>query len=293
MEIPWRESKCIICLEQAKLTEEHVIPASLGGRLTCRFLCALCNSYLGHAVEGKAKSDPTIQRLGSKLAKDIPQFATALLEGQRYISVGPGGESRGRIVNGEFWVQSEKLPDGSLVQPTSVAAKSLRRMLQQDKLDPSAISDALLMFQLAPDNTRIQLTENIEAVKWSIDAYRPAFDGPLLNPVIPLKTAYEFLALHLDTFIYDSAPCLTAAREALRGAPMNLKQLRVERLSAPEAKPIHGLLLETSEPYTTVQIRLMGQLAFRVHFQTLSVGGPRGIYTHDLASGEEFVAQAA
>ncbi|WP_428003678.1 HNH endonuclease [Acidovorax sp.] len=293
MELVWQDSKCIICLEQAKLTEEHVIPASLGGRLTCRFLCASCNSYLGHAIEGNAKSDPTIQLLGSRLASKIPQLAKALMDGQPHISLGPGGESRGRIVNGEFLVQSEKLSDGSLIQPTSVATKSLRRMLEQEKLDPSALTDALQMFQIAPDNIRIRLTENIEAVKWSIHGYRPALDGPLLNPVAPLKMAYEFLALHLNTSIYDSAPCLMATREALRGEPMDLTQLKVERLSAPEAKPIHGLLLESSEPYTMVQIRLMGQLAFRVHFQTLSVGGPRGIYTHDLASDQEFVAQAA
>ena len=292
MEVPWEGTQCIVCLEICTFTQEHVIPAALGGRLTCHFLCCGCNSKLGHKVEGHAKSDPTIQLLAKKLTAKIPQIANQLIEGQTYVSSGPGGNSHGRVKGGEFVVRSERLSDNSLIQPTPVAAKTIRRMLERGNNDADTISKALALFEAAPENTRIALSDDIEVVKWSIDSIQPTLDGPLLDLAAPLKTAYEFLALHLNTAIYESAPALAATRRALRGEPIDPAHLLVERLHAPEAKPIHGLLFEQSSPYTTVQIRLLGQLAFRVHFKTLSVGGPRFVYTHDLESNEEHVALA-
>lgn len=292
MEVPWGGKQCIICLEPSTFTQEHVIPAALGGRLTCYFLCFECNSKLGYKVEGHVKSDPTIQILARKLAEKVPRFASELLEGQTYVSSGPGGTTHGRVKGGDFVVRSKKLSDNSLIQPTSVAAKSIQRMLERDNHDPVAVSKALSLLEAAPENTRIALSESIEIVKWSISSIQPALDGPLLHLTAPLKTAYEFLALHLNAAIYEEAPALAAARRALKGEPIDLTHLLVERLHAPEAKPFHGLLFEQSHPYTTVQIRLLGQLAFRVHFKTLSVGGPRYVYTHDLESNEEHVALA-
>ena len=274
------------------MTEEHVIPAALGGRLTCNFLCAACNSKIGYEVEGQAKSDPSFQLLAQRLAESIPLLASQLLEGQTYVSSGPGGASRGRIKGGEFVPRSEKLPDDSLIQPTPIAAKTIQKMLERDNHDPATVSKALDIFKLAPENSRVALSETIEVVKWSIESIKPALDGPLLNPTTPLKTAYEFLALHMNTAIYENVPALVAARRALKGEPIDPTHLLVERLQAPEAKPFHGLLFEGSEPYTTIQIRLLGQLAFRVHFKTLSVGGSRFIYTHDFTSNKEQVSLA-
>jgi HNH endonuclease len=197
MKVPWKGTQCIVCLDPAAFTEEHIIPAALGGRLTCRFLCITCNSKLGRSVEGHAKSDPTIQFLAKKLAGRVPKLASQLLEGQTYVSSGPGGASRGRVIGGEFVVRSEKLSDDSLIQPTPIAAKSIRRMLERDSHDQASVEKALALFELAPENTRVALSETIEVVKWSIESVRPALDGPLLNLSAPLKTAYEFLALHL------------------------------------------------------------------------------------------------
>ena len=292
MEVPWQGEKCIVCLASSEFSEEHVIPEMLGGRLTCRLLCVACNSKLGHEIESCAKADPTVRLLAAKLAERIPRLASRVAEGQDYVSSGPGGRSRGRIKDGEFVVRSAKLADGSLVQATPHAAKSIHRMLERANHDPAAIAQALSLFELAPENTRIALSETIEVVKWSIESIQPALDGPQMDPAVPLKLAYEFLALHLGTAIYQDAPTLVAARVALTGCPIDSAHLLVERLQAPKAKPFHGILFEGNNPHSTVQVRLFGQLAFRVHFKKLSVGGPRFVYTHDLTTDEEHVAHS-
>lgn len=166
-------------------------------------------------------------------------------------------------------------------------------MLERDNHDETAIAEALRIFAVAPENTRVALSDTIEIVKWSIEKIQPALDGPLMNPVVPIKSAYEFLALHLNTAIYEDVPPLAAIRNVLSGAELDERYLQVERLHAPGAKPFHGLVFEGNSPYAIVQMRLFGQLAFRVHFKTLSVGGPQFVYTHDLVTNSEHVELAA
>jgi hypothetical protein len=280
-------------LGSTELTLEHVIPGSIGGRLTCRFVCSSCNSKLGHTVEADVKADPTIRFLAAHLKSSIPQLASRLAENQAYVSSGPGGKAHGRVKNGEFVVRSQKLADGSLIQPTTVAAKSLRRMLLRENHDEAAIEAGLDVFALAPENTRVALSQTIDVIKWSIDTVRPVWDGPLLNSISPLKSAFEFLALHLGTSVYRDDPPLAAIRRLILGQAVVGSHIQVERLHAPEAKPFHGLLFEGNMPHAVVQLRLFGQLAFRVHFKTLSVAGPQFVYTHDLVDNTEHVAHSA
>ncbi len=279
------------CLGSEDFTLEHVIPEALGGTLTCRFLCGRCNSRLGHLVESEAKADPTVRLAVAELVDRLPKLAAQLSEGQEYVSHGPGGERLGWMANGDFAIATRKLEDGSLIQPTSDAVGSIRRMLERSGHDEDAISESLRLLEQAPDNTRVSLSGGIEIVKWSIEQVRPTLDGPLLNPLVALKSAYEFLALHLNNAVYEDVPTLAAARIALAGGALDSHHLSVERLHAPEPRPIHGLVFEGSSPYTRVQVRFFGQLAFRVHFRTLAVGGPRFIYTHDLAANSEHVTQ--
>ena len=104
--------------------------------------------------------------------------------------------------------------------------------------------------------------------------------------VEPLKIAYEFLALHLGTAVYTDAPPLAELRKVLRQGVENHTCFSVERLTASDYKPFHGLVFEGNDPYAKVLIRLFGWLAFRVHFKHLAVGGDRFQYTHLLDSNE-------
>lgn len=270
-----------------------MIPQALGGILKSRLLCRQCNSRLGSVVEGYAKQDPTIRLLVSKLARSIPRLASKLSEDQEYVASGPGGVVRGKLREGEFVVTSQKLEDGSLIQPTTFGSKSLQRVLEQAQADEVAIAGVLQAFKAAADNTWVPITETVHAIKWSIDEIRPALDGRSLDLLVPIKCAYEFLALHLGAAVYQNLPPLVAARSALSGLPVNEEHIHVERLEALEVKPIHGLLFEGNKPHAIVQIRLFGRLAFRVHFRKLSIAGPQLIYTHDLLENKEYVAKSA
>ena len=273
------------------MTLEHVIPEALGGELTSHLLCKACNSRLGHRVEGKAKMDPTIRLLVNELKLHAPRLTERLEDRQRYLTTGLGPSAKGSIKEGQFRVSSAMLSDGSLIQATPLAEDTIRKMLKQEGLSDQDIDVALGRFRESPDDTRLTLSPGIEVVKWSVSGLRLALDGLMLHELIPVKSAYEFLALHVGTAIYEQTPSLLAIRRALHDEVLDAKHIEVERLHAPEAKPFHGLVFEGNTPYAKVQLRLFGKLAFRVHFKRLSVAGPRGMYTHNLATNHESVAQ--
>lgn len=110
-----------------------------------------------------------------------------------------------------------------------------------------------------------------------------------MGTVIPLKIAFEFLACHLGTAIYNDLPQLAEIRQALHSGEDAFDAFHVERLNAEEYQPFHGLCFESNDPYAKVQIRLFGWLGFRVHFHRLAVGGPRVVYTYNLESNQESI----
>jgi len=130
MEVPWKGTRCILCLlTKASLTEEHIIPERIGGKLWVRFLCDSCNSRLGERVDAEVKKDPALQHAARTLAAKIPDLAARILADQPYIAHGPGGVARGRFKNGNFSVDSSRTTDGfetSITQPTSRVVSTSR-----------------------------------------------------------------------------------------------------------------------------------------------------------------------
>lgn len=288
MRVDWPENRCILCLEEGLLSEEHIIPKSLGGSLTCSFLCNTCNSTLGATYEAEAKSDPSIRFAVNNLQSQIPNLATRLTERQFFITDGPGGKQRGQMKNGTFRVTSRELKDGSLIQPTDLARKSVEKILKKSGLEGVPLENAMQNFDDVPDNQIVNISDNLEVKKWTTEKIEIDLkDSKLMSPLIPLKIGYEFLACHLGQGIYDDAPQFNELRIAIINGLENEPFFEVERLNTSKYETFHGICYETAKPYSRVLIRLFGWLAFRVHFKRLSIGGPRFIFTQYLDTGRE------
>jgi hypothetical protein len=102
----------------------------------------------------------------------------------------------------------------------------------------------------------------------------------------------SFLAIHVGAAIYGEVPPLTAIRTALANGSLKSSHIHMERLSAERPAPFHGLIVEQNRPYTVLQMRLFGQIAFRTTLRRLSFQGERLIYTHDLATNVESMRRA-
>ena len=288
MEFPWFDNRCILCLKSSDLSEEHIIPESIGGRLSIKFLCTSCNSILGRTVEKAVKSDPSIRIALENLSKKIPDLYSQLTEKQPFQGKSKAGSVPGYFLNGEFVVKSNKMADGSLRQPTKTARKSIETILRRQGCTKGQIEEALSKFDVTASNEISEIHPGIEVAKWEIEKTELSFNGTsIMNPLVPLKIAYEFIACHLGASICTPEPQWEEVRNALLTQNADNECFQVERLNVNEYKPFHGVVLERNKPYAQVQIRLFGWLTFRVHLKKIRVHAPRCAYTHFLDTNVE------
>lgn len=288
MNIPWAGTKCILCLREEKLTTEHVIPRSLGGQLTCRFLCGSCNSKLGSGIEASIKSDPDILQLAWRSADSIPHLAQ-LVDSHPQVGQSARGPVHGFINNDEFQIFPKELEDGSLILDD--AQDYFSKRLRKEGRTTSEIDNTIAKVRSLKDNEQAEVAPGYVVTNWSVEEVRPDMSkSRKMNPLVPAVIAFEFMALIAEDEIYREEPLLSELRAVLLRRKQKSPVLSVQRLHANSAGStlFHGIAFEGSEPYASVQIRLLGKLAFRVQFRHWIVNGPRVQYTHDLESGEHY-----
>lgn len=69
-----------------------------------------------------------------------------LQQGQSVVAIGSGGKAAGRLTDGQFIVKATKMADGSLIQPTSDARRSIQTMLERAGAAPQLRAEALARF---------------------------------------------------------------------------------------------------------------------------------------------------
>ena len=267
------------------MTEEHLIPACLGGKLSAKFLCKDCNSRLGHRAESRVRKDPLILAEIERLAGKRPDLADGLRRGLLYIGHSKQREVPGYMRGGEFIVREKRLDDGSLIVPEDRALDAVKTMSIRDGRGPLLLT-ADDLSHLSSGESR-EFAPGLRITKWSVDSAIPDLSGPEIDPVVPAKIAFEFLALHCGDAIYENPPPLKAIRSQLLDGNLSEVNVHLERLVAQNHRFFHGLVFEGNNPGAQVQIRLFGRLAFRVQFCYLAIRCTRFSYTHDLLSGHD------
>ncbi|WP_338308107.1 HNH endonuclease [Bradyrhizobium sp. TM233] len=291
MKAPWFGNQCIACLEDGPFTEEHVIPRSLGGDLTCEFLCKPCNDAFGSTFEAGAKTDPAVRLAVANLGNVLPSSVFQRIEeGQDYTSQSGPVPVRATYRAGELMPKTFRHTDGSLMVPTKDAAAHIERMAAKHGHAGEFARVAASRLNSLPEQTKVELLPGISVINWPTDQARPDLGAHPVNELVLVKTAFEFLALLLGTAIYESVAALGQIRDALKGSG-DASGYRVERFLSPTYAPFHGLCFEGNDPHAKVQIRLFGKLAFRVHFLHLAVDAPKAVYTHSLTTGEHSFLQ--
>lgn len=291
MHVNWVQNRCIACLsDSSPLSLEHIIPASVGGRLTSNFLCRDCNSNFGHRFDHGAINGPSIVIALNQLKDLFPGLTRTPLENYAVALHSEGGTVPGRLEGENLRVRGHTAKDGSLVLPTDIGRASLKTILQREGIASNLVEESLRAFDEAPGNQKIFLSPTVEAVKWDItEVSLDLSRTKLMSDLVPAKIAYEFLALHVGSAIYQEAPQFTEVRHALTSGTALPPLIRVERLMARDYKPVLRICFEAAHPHTRILIRFPGWLSFRVHFDKLRISGNRLIYNHNLATQQECV----
>jgi hypothetical protein len=269
------------------MTEEHVIPEQVGGKLTLFFLCKGCNSDLGSEVEGAVKKDPSIRIAVDRLAEKIPALAKAMRHGQEFVGQGPLGEIRGTVKNGAFKMAAARGPKGSLDLDLRESRKNIRHRLKKRGLDAAALDEAMARFDTAPLDVPVALPGGIGIIQRQVSlTLAPVLSGPLLDERVLLKIAYESLALHIGNDIYSDVPALNELRAAIWDGKARTDFHEIQYWMSRDYTPVHGIAF-IGLPYAGVTICLFDWLRYRVHLKRIAVNPPNWGYSHRLDTGEE------
>lgn len=297
MDLEWTDDRCILCAltlterrsrcsETSLLTEEHLIPDAIGGRLTCHFLCKHCNDLLGQ-LEARLKDDARIRLAIDNLKDSLPDLWTTMSEGQPYVAQGWDGTVGAKIKNGEIRVNSSRRPNGSLIRPLKDAPKDVRTMLQRRGATQDEIANAMASLKELPEGPRVKVADGLEVMKLTpADAY-PALNSREIEPLALIKIGYEYLALHLGRKIFcryfDPVRSALSTRRVVPSC-CSVKPLRVR---ASGYRPFHGLAVKNTTSGIMVKIRLFGYLSYHVQFLEFQMVRARFCYTLHLDSRRE------
>ncbi|MFA3918496.1 HNH endonuclease [Ruegeria hyattellae] len=285
MRIEWEHPACITCLGSKELSLEHVIPDSLGGILTSRFLCRECNSLFGSTFEAAARLAPELRKAASGLGPDLTQLKEKLERGAEYQSQFGDLTSRAKVrKDGNTGVLS--LKDGSIVVPEEDTLTQIRSRIQKRGGTASQVEEAISRWRDAPVGQDVELVEGLHVKKWEDHPSSPTYSEPPLSPLVPLKTAYEFAALLIGGKIYDQA--FDPLRTVLLDQDEELAEEMVEYMRADKPDAFHGIAFDGNIGGARFQIRLFGLLAYRVSFPSIGIKLPPVVYTHRLDTGEDW-----
>jgi len=93
------------------------------------------------------------------------------------------------------------------------------------------------------------LAPGVEIVNWATESISlDLSNSRLMSSLVPLKIAFEFLACHLGTAVYDQASQMNDIRRVLREASDGDSCFKVDRLNASAYKPFHGICFEGNDP---------------------------------------------
>jgi hypothetical protein len=190
-----------------------------------------------------------------------------------------------------FRPRTYKETDGSIIQATDEAKKNIKNILQKRQLSDESIAQILNRVDEAPLNELIKLDDGIQITKWSIDEIHPDMTGEMIDDLVPLKIAFEFLALHAGSAIYHEQ--LNSIRQAILNGIKNPTTYEVEQLRSTKYDPLHGIFIEQNQPYIQITIALFRWIRYRVNLYGVALDSqlPRVIYEVNLKTGKENIGK--
>lgn len=299
MQIPWNTERCIICLRQpaasdalSELTDGHVIPRSVGGKLSARFLCKRCNSEMGR-IEGQLPRDVAIIELVHALEDQLPE---ELVRGVRQHS-GWFAETDdyGRLEGSETRGGDFSLRESESVRSDENLRRQIRAELRRRDVPEDVVDAKVSEFEQAADGGELEIVPGF-IVKKHIDlsavSFERTYDEALAPHAIALGVAYTFLALVLEDRVYQGE--LQPARDVLRSVvdrdTAAAETWPIEWLrSASGAEPKHALAVVREKEGALVRIWLFREFVWNVHFPGIAVPDEL-FYLLDLRTKEESVA---
>lgn len=297
MRIDWPDERCIICLgmprdddAMSQRTDAHVIPESVGGKLSAVFLCKRCNSRMGEA-EAILPRDISVRLILDQVADQLPE---ELVAGIRYRqSCFADTDEYGRVEAG-FDTQGELLPKQSeAIKDDENTLKQIAADLSRHGKSAAEIAAAQATFHDAAPGEWVEVRPGHRVQKhidWSKIGFKPKLNDPITPLHVPVGIAYLYLAICLGERVYDNTlePVRKALCMALDGDSAAADALCANRHGTRIVETKHLLRTKPDDGGTLVTFQVFRDLVWPVRFPDVVVRGEQTLYWVDVATGEEW-----
>jgi len=300
MKVAWSDPRCVICMSVPSIgepmtqrTDAHVIPKSIGGKLSALNLCKRCNSDMGK-TEALLAQDVSVRLLVDQLEDRLPADVTQAVRYRQ--SFFTDHEVYGRVEAG-MDKQAELRPKESATI----------------KGDENTLSQALAeLDRLAvPEERKQELREEFEQaepgewvdvrpgyriqrlIDWTDIRLKPSLTDPIVPLHVPVGIAYLYLALCLGELVYadELAPVRSALQEAIAGntqaadayCPANRCGTRI-------VEPTHLLRAKAEDDAVHVNVQIFRDLVWPIRFPGIKLAGDQTLYVLDVEQGSEIWA---
>jgi hypothetical protein len=279
--------------EYSQMTDAHVIPESVGGRLSASFLCKACNDEMGR-VESFLPRDISIRLEVDTISEQLPaDLVSRILCGQEYYA---DTEEWGRLTavmdaNGEL-----HLKPSAEIKGDEHTLRQFEKALAREEATPERVTEVRAAFEQAAENEWVDVVRGYRVQK-HIELSDVTFKLSLSDPIVPLEVpvwiGYLYLALCLGDRVYgdELAPIREAIRAAIAGDAVAAAALSTNRHStdAP-AEATHILRAMAVDGATRVTLQIFRKLVWPLFFPNVSLGGERTLYQANVATKHEFWA---
>ena len=281
MRFPTNFDLCIVCMKESVGGWEHIIPASIGGRLLAKIVCDKCNHQrLGSKLVSQLKFDPTIRMALEYLKSDYPSLYKRLLKRGKFVGRGVDG-SRVEAIEYKTGIKVISTSDAKGIHShdTEEAKSIMSNMLEKSGYESEIIDLWIERFSSLSEDKPIQIPTGDIFIKRKMPDLVPRLSTELIEDRLPVLIAYEFLSLMIGNLIYDSA--FDSVRECILTGEAT-SRITVERLRGKEYDVFHDIYIEPGEESFNVIIVLFRWIVFKVIFHGYNYLGTDSFYREQL-----------
>lgn len=300
MKVTWSDPRCVVCLAvpgadspMTQRTDGHVIPESIGGRLSALNLCKRCNSEMGK-TEALLAHDVSVRLLVDQLGDRLPAVVVrAVRYGQSFFT---DHEVYGRVEAGMDKEAELRPKESATIKGDENTLK--QALAELDRLGGSEEQRQELReeFEQAGPGDWIEVRPGYRIerlIDWTDVRFKPNLTDPIVPLHVPVGIAYLYLALCLRERVYtdELSPVRDALQAAMSGDTATADAYcPANRCGTRIVEPKHFLRAKTDGDAVQVNVQIFRDLVWPVRFPGIDLAGEQTLYVLDIEHGTEFWA---
>lgn len=284
--------RCILCKsDKNKMTKEHVIPDSIGGKLQAKILCKKCNNDIGGKIYKELVDDVLIREAIIDLREQIPQVFDKFKINLDF----EGISSDGRIVpmhyNKKGELKSKTLPaeNNSVIYDMKISEKEIKHRLAKLEFSETIINKRVTEWKNAPFDKRITLLERVNFKKTSINDIYILYSGNRASIKVPMLVSFEFLSLVIGNRIFLNG--FNDIRSFLSGNRDLPNSIYIKNLQGEKYLPEISIYADDSEfgEFIKICVIFFNWFCFDVHYKNIKKLTYYPAFTQNLKSNKCYI----